>query len=75
MTVNECVKKSVGLTLLYNIEKRFWRGDNANFTKKKIPTIYLHTCKHPDYHSVTDNADKMETIKFSRVARLVFLTT
>lgn len=74
-TIVERANERVGMTLLYNIEKDFWGSDHASFARNKIPVLFYHTGQHADYHRVTDNPDKIDTIKLSKIARLAFLTT
>ncbi len=74
VAINERANKQVGLTLMYNIEKDFFRSDQASFAQKKIPVLFYHTGEHADYHKVSDNPEKIDTEKLSKIARLVFLT-
>jgi len=74
VAVNERANKQVGMTLMYDIEKDFFRSDQASFAQKKIPVLFYHTGEHEDYHKVSDNPDKIDTEKLSKIARLVFLT-
>ena len=72
--INERANKEVGLVLQYNIEQYFARSDQASFARRHIPILFYHTGEHPDYHKVSDNPDKIDTNKLSKIARLVFLT-
>jgi aminopeptidase YwaD len=64
--------KSVDLTLL---PRRMSGGsDHWYFYKKNIPSIFFFTGLHDDYHQTSDNPEKTDPKKASRVARLVFLT-
>lgn len=35
-------------------------SDNAAFYAKKIPVLFFHTGGHPDYHTPTDDAEKID---------------
>jgi hypothetical protein len=50
-------------------------SDHWNFYKNNIPSVFFFTGFHKDYHRESDNPDKSDPKKASRVAKLVFLTT
>ncbi len=72
--ITERANDNIGLTIRYDIEKEISRSDQASFLRMKIPVLFYHTGEHADYHRVTDHADKIDTIKLSKISRLVFLT-
>ncbi len=73
--MNEHANGQVGMVLQYNIDQYFTRSDQASFARQHIPALFYHTGEHADYHRVSDNPDKIDTNKLSKIARLVFLTT
>ena len=50
------------------------RSDHWNFGKHGIPFIFFFTGTHDDYHSVGDEADKIEYDRMTRIAQLIFGT-
>lgn len=73
--MNERADQQVGMVLQYNIDQYFAQSDQASFARHKIPVLFYHTGEHADYHRVSDNPDKIDTNKLSKIAKLVFLTT
>ncbi|HET6764853.1 MAG TPA: M20/M25/M40 family metallo-hydrolase [Longimicrobiaceae bacterium] len=53
-------------------ERFFFRSDHYNFARKEVPAIFFFSGTHPDYHQPSDEVEKIDTDKASRVARLVF---
>ncbi len=47
-------------------------SDHIHFHDLQIPSMFVFTGFHPDYHSPRDSADKINYPKLARVARLVF---
>lgn len=56
-------------------EQAFFRSDHLVFVKKDIPAIFFTTWDHEDYHQPSDEVDRIDSDKASRVARLAFLLT
>jgi Peptidase family M28 len=54
-------------------DKFYQRSDHINFAKKGIPIVFFCDDEHPDYHMVTDTADKLEYDKLEKLGRLSFL--
>lgn len=52
----------------------FTRSDHFNFASQNIPVIFYFSGTHPDYHKVTDTADKIDFDILSLRAQLVFYT-
>jgi hypothetical protein len=50
------------------------RSDQWQFLKAGIPSVLLFTGFHPDYHKVSDTADKINYEKLERILKLVYLT-
>jgi Zn-dependent M28 family amino/carboxypeptidase len=57
---------------LWPQERFFYRSDHYNFARKGVPALFFFNGVHEDYHRPSDTADKIDTEKASRVARLVF---
>jgi hypothetical protein len=66
--------KELGFELLYNVGLYSKASDQAYFFKKKIPAVFFFTGIHDDYHSPTDDVDKIEFDKAERVTKLAYLT-
>jgi len=45
-------------------------SDHAPFVRKGIPVLFFNSGMHPDYHKVSDAADKCNVYKMARVAEL-----
>jgi Zn-dependent M28 family amino/carboxypeptidase len=52
----------------------YTRSDHFNFANQNIPVIFYFNGTHPDYHKVTDTADKIDFEILSLRAQLVFYT-
>lgn len=50
------------------------RSDHYNFAKKGIPVVFFCDGEHPDYHQVTDHADKLDYEAMEAISRLAFWT-
>ncbi len=74
MRINEEENREIGFTLAYNIERFFFRSDQASFAQEKVPVIFYFTGEHEDYHKVSDETQKIDFEKLVRVARLCFRT-
>jgi hypothetical protein len=46
------------------------RSDHWVFLKRGIPAVFLTTGMHPDYHTPTDDADRLDYAKLERVTEL-----
>ena len=67
--------KAIGFTLVESQNKQLEGGsDHASFFYQGVPVLFFFTGFHPDYHKVTDQADRIDADKAARVARLAFLT-
>lgn len=56
--------------LAYDIEQYFFRSDQANFAKHKIPVIFYFTGEHVDYHQVGDEIQKINFRSLTDIARI-----
>jgi hypothetical protein len=52
----------------------YTRSDHYSYAAKGIPIIFYTTGLHKDYHYVTDEIDRIEFDKLSRIAQLVYAT-
>ncbi len=52
-------------------EHLYERSDHYNYARKGIPIVFFTTGLHDDYHKPTDDAEKIDYEKMSRVARLI----
>ena len=50
-------------------------SDNASFNAVGVPIYWYHTWGHPDYHQVTDHADKINWTKIQKIIKLSFLNS
>ena len=48
-------------------------SDNTPFARKGIPIVWYHTEGHPDYHQVSDSADKVDYRKLTDISRAACL--
>jgi len=53
-------------------ERIYYRSDHYSYAAKGIPVIFFTTGLHPDYHRVTDTADKINYEKMARIGQFVF---
>jgi hypothetical protein len=78
-TTVERANERFGLTLKKNydnnISQLLRRSDQWPFLQHGVPAIWFHTGLHPDYHLVTDRADRINYPKMERIARLVHQTS
>lgn len=58
-----------------NISQLLRRSDSWPFLQHGVPAIWFHTGLHPDYHLITDTADRINYPKMERIARLVYQTS
>jgi Zn-dependent M28 family amino/carboxypeptidase len=50
----------------------FWnRSDHINFSKMGLPTAFLFSGIHEDYHKETDTIEKIDFDKIRRITRIV----
>ena len=50
------------------------RSDHYNFAKLGIPVVFFCDGEHPDYHQVTDEADKLDYEAMEAIVRLAYWT-
>jgi hypothetical protein len=69
----------VGLTLDYRFDHEsalnvFFRSDQFPFVLHNVPAFWWFTGFHPDYHHVSDTADKIDYVKMAKILRLAYLS-
>jgi len=69
----------VGLKLNYKWDRDsansvLFRSDQYPFLQHDVPGVWWFTGFHPDYHHVTDTADKINYTKMAKILRLAYLT-
>jgi hypothetical protein len=76
----EASNKNIGLDLDYKYNDRndpqkfYYRSDHYNFAKNGIPSVFLFSGVHADYHKPGDDPDKIEYDALEKRARFAFLT-
>ncbi|MEX0649064.1 MAG: M20/M25/M40 family metallo-hydrolase [Balneolaceae bacterium] len=79
--VHSANDKSVEMRLDYGYNdlqdpNQFYRrSDHWNFGRLGVPFVFFFTGVHEDYHSPSDEVDKIDFEKLSRVARLIYTST
>jgi hypothetical protein len=54
-------------------EQNFYnRSDHVNFARRGVPILFFFTGTHDDYHQVTDEVEKINAEKASRITKLLF---
>jgi Peptidase family M28 len=53
-------------------ERFFFRSDHFNFARKEVPAIFFFSGVHEDYHRPSDEVEKIDTDKATRIARMIF---
>jgi Zn-dependent M28 family amino/carboxypeptidase len=72
-------KKYINTTIDYKFNDRndpnrfYYRSDHYNFAKNGIPSVFLFSGVHADYHKPTDEIDKIEFDALTKRARLAFV--
>src|SRR5438477_4496363 len=69
----------VGLTLDDRFDHEsalnvFFRSDQFPFVLKNVPAFWWFTGFHPDYHHITDTAEKINYLKIAKILRLAYLS-
>jgi hypothetical protein len=52
----------------------FFRSDQFPFVLKNVPAFWWFTGFHPDYHHITDTAEKIDYAKMTKILDLAYLT-
>jgi hypothetical protein len=65
---------TIGLTIREDYDREsqnlLRRSDNWPFSEHGIPAVFLTTGLHPDYHTPTDDTDRIDFPKLERIAQL-----
>lgn len=65
----------VGLVLADDIwpeERFFFRSDHFHFARKEVPALFFFSGVHEDYHQPSDEVEKIDTGKVTRIAQMIF---
>jgi len=65
----------LGMTAIDDLwpEQSFYtRSDHYNFARQGVPILFFFNGIHEDYHGLDDEADRIDSEKAARIARLVF---
>lgn len=72
--IAETANAHTGFELLYNMGLLSGASDHAYFLRKKIPALFFFSGLHDDYHTPSDDIDKINFDKLKRVTQLGYLT-
>jgi len=76
LAVIEGANAGIGLTLRLrydnNVSQLMRRSDHWPFLNRGIPGVWFHSGLHPDYHTVNDDADRINYEKMEKISRLVY---
>jgi hypothetical protein len=76
--VQEANRKTVGILLddgyndLNDPNQFYRRSDHWNFGRLGVPFAFFFTGVHEDYHRPSDESDKIDYAKLSRISQLLF---
>jgi hypothetical protein len=72
----EKANAGIGLTLRLrydnNTSQLMRRSDHWPFLNRGVPAVWVHTGLHPDYHTVNDDADRINYPKMEKITRMVY---
>jgi Zn-dependent M28 family amino/carboxypeptidase len=71
----EEANKTIGFELFYNVGLYTFASDQGPFIKRNIPSIFFFAGDHEDYHTPSDDIDKVDFEKAEKVSKLAFLST
>lgn len=69
----EEANKAIGMDIT-KTSQWFFQSDHYPFYKKGVPVLFFNSGETEDLHKPTDDVDKINPEKMSRIARLLFLT-
>ncbi|MGE5682608.1 MAG: M20/M25/M40 family metallo-hydrolase [Bacillota bacterium] len=72
--IAERANEKTGFELLYNTGLLTSASDQAPFLRKEIPALFFFSGMHEDYHTPTDDIEKVNFEKAEKVAKLAYLT-
>lgn len=64
----------IGFKFKYDGEDVYYRSDHYNFVTKGVPVSFFFDGFTPDYHQPTDTIEKINFLKLTSTAKLVYLT-
>jgi hypothetical protein len=73
------VRRAAGLAAHLSVtlssgDAYYQRSDHYNFAKNGIPVVFFCDGEHPDYHQVSDHADRLDYPRMETIARLAAWT-
>jgi hypothetical protein len=75
----ERANQAIGLDLRFrydnNASNLMRRSDHWPFIQRGVPSVWIHTGLHPDYHTVYDRPEKISFAKMEKVVRMVYQTS
>ena len=69
---NEGIDLTLRLRYDNNISQLMRRSDHWPFINNGVPAVWVHTGLHPDYHTVNDDADRINYVKMEKIVRMVY---
>ena len=76
LSANESLEKPLKLDFELNDPadalQVYYRSDHYSYAAKGIPIVFVTTGLHPDYHSNTDGADKINYEKMARIGQFSY---
>ena len=71
--------RTIGLDLDARFDREnalntFFRSDQFPFVLRDVPAFWFFTGFHPDYHQITDTADRIDYPKMTRILELAYLS-
>jgi hypothetical protein len=74
-SIVETANAGIGLTLRLrydnNASQLMRRSDHWPFLNTGVPAVWVHTGLHPDYHTVSDDPDRINYEKMEKITKLV----
>jgi len=55
-----------------DLEQIYYRSDHYSYAAKGVPIVFLTTGLHPDYHTNTDSAEKINYEKMTRIGQYAY---
>jgi hypothetical protein len=65
----------IGMTAIDDLwpeQRYYFRADHFNFARKGVPILFFFNGTHDDYHRPSDEVDKIDGEKASRIVKLLF---
>jgi aminopeptidase YwaD len=64
----------IGFELLYNVGLLTFASDQGPFIRKGVPSLFFFSGLHDDYHTPSDDADRIDFDKAERIVKLAYLS-